>query len=75
MDLSGRSRPERILRIRQSVRLRRRMPMDNEYCYPDSSILRNELNIHDKDRLCQAEIRLVSIRLYQPYEKPIQGGS
>ena len=47
--------------------------MDDVYCYPDSFILKNKLNIHDKDRLCRAEISLVSIRLYQLYEKPIRG--
>lgn len=47
--------------------------MDNVYCYPGSSVLKNKLNIYDKDRLCQAEIRLVAIRLYQLQESPIRG--
>lgn len=47
--------------------------MDNTYCYPDSDILKNKLNIHDENRLSQAEIRLVSIRLYQLHAHPISG--
>lgn len=47
--------------------------MDRTYCYPDTSILRNKLDIHDKSRLLQAETRLAAIRLYQLQEKPIRG--
>lgn len=47
--------------------------MNNVYCYPGTSALRNKLNIHEKDRLCEAEIRLTAIRLYQLQESPIRG--
>ena len=47
--------------------------MDKIYCYPDTSILINKLDIHDKTLLLQAETRLASIRLYQLQEKPIRG--
>lgn len=47
--------------------------MDNKYCYQGTSILKNKLNIHDKDRLLMAETRLAAIRLCQLYEKPVQG--
>lgn len=47
--------------------------MDNVYCYSDSGALRNKLGIHDKAKLCKAEIRLTAVRLYQLYEKSIQG--
>ena len=47
--------------------------MDRVYCYPDSDVLKNKLNIHDENRLSEAEIKLVSIRLYQLYKKPACG--
>lgn len=47
--------------------------MDKVYCYPDTDILKNKLNIHDAGRLLETEIRLVSIRLYQLYANPISG--
>lgn len=43
------------------------------YCYTDTDILINKLNIHDAKRLEEAEIKLVSIRLYQLYKKPARG--
>jgi len=42
--------------------------MTDVYSYPDSGVLRNKLGIHDKDRLCEAEIRLASVRFYQLQE-------
>lgn len=39
--------------------------MDKVYCYPDSDVLENKLNIRNENRLLEAEIKLVSIRLYQ----------
>ena len=47
--------------------------MDKVYCYPDTSILKNKLDIHDKDRLLMAETSLVAVRLYQLYKNPIRG--
>ena len=47
--------------------------MDNIYCYPDSSVLRNKLNIHNKEQLLAAEIKLAAIRLYQLQEQPVHG--
>lgn len=38
--------------------------MADVYCYPDSSVLKNKLGIHDKECLLEAEIRFVTIRLY-----------
>ena len=46
---------------------------DKIYCYPDTDILKNNLNIQDESRLSQAEIRLVSIRLYQLQVHPVSG--
>lgn len=47
--------------------------MADVYCYPDSSILKNKLVIHDKERLLTAEIKLAAIRLYQLQERPVHG--
>lgn len=47
--------------------------MADVYCYTDSSILKNKLDIHDKERLLAAETRLVAIRLYQFHEQPVHG--
>lgn len=47
--------------------------MDNTYCYPDTSILINRLDIHDKDKLLTAETSLVAVRLYQLQKNPICG--
>lgn len=47
--------------------------MDKIYCYPDTSILKNKLDIHDKNQLLTAETSLVAVRLYQLYQNPIKG--
>lgn len=47
--------------------------MDKVYCYPDTSILINRLDIHDKDKLLTAETSLVAVRLYQLQKNPICG--
>lgn len=47
--------------------------MADVYSYPDSGALKNKLGIRDKDRLYDAEIKLVAIRLYQLQESPIHG--
>jgi len=47
--------------------------MDNKYCYQGTSILKNKLDIHNKDQFLTAETRLAAVRLYQLYEKPVQG--
>lgn len=47
--------------------------MDKVYCYLYTDILKNRLNIHDAGRLSEAEIRFVSIRLYQLQKHPVKG--
>lgn len=47
--------------------------MPDVYCYPDTNVLKNNLGIHNRKRLLDAEIRLASIWLYQLQEQPIQG--
>ena len=45
--------------------------MSDVYCYTDSSVLKNRLDIHDKEQLLAAEVRLAAIRLYQLQEQPV----
>ena len=47
--------------------------MDKTYCYPTTSILKNKLDIHDKDQLLMAETSLVATRLYQLQKNPVKG--
>lgn len=46
---------------------------DSRYCYPDSDVLVNKLNIRDKDDLFTAEVELTSIRLNELQNAPIEG--
>lgn len=46
---------------------------DKVYCYPDSEVLINKLNIHDFERLCEAERRFTMLRLNDLLERPISG--
>jgi len=45
----------------------------NDYCYPDSFVLRNKLGIEDAATLEQAERRLTSARIAELAKFPIQG--
>lgn len=46
---------------------------DSVYCYPETDILINKLNIHDDSILQEAERELTSRRLVQLAEHPING--
>lgn len=46
---------------------------DNIYCYPNSEILKNKLQIKNKQELLNAEIELTSNRLLELQQKPING--
>lgn len=46
---------------------------DKIYCYPNSNVLKNNLNIEDKKFLEQVERRLVSLKLNELLDKPIKG--
>ena len=46
---------------------------DNKYCYPNSAVLRNKLNITDKNELFEAEKELTAIRLRELQENPVKG--
>jgi len=46
---------------------------DSKYCYPGSEVLKNKLNIEDKNTLFEAEKELTAIRLRELQENPMQG--
>ena len=46
---------------------------DKIYCYPDSDVLINKLNIHDADKLLEAERKLTMLRLIDLLDKPAAG--
>lgn len=46
---------------------------DKKYCYPNSDVLKNKLNIEDSNFLVQAERRLVALRMAELFKKPIKG--
>lgn len=46
---------------------------DSKYCYPNSEVLKNKLNITDKDDLFEAEKELTAIRLRELQENPVKG--
>ncbi|MGM9937188.1 MAG: Fic/DOC family protein [Candidatus Ornithomonoglobus sp.] len=43
------------------------------YCYPDSNVLRNRLNIRDKDELSSVEHEVSFVRIIELAENPILG--
>lgn len=47
--------------------------MDRIYCYPNSDILINKLNIKDSDKLYVAERKLTAIRVQELFFEPIEG--
>ena len=46
---------------------------DTLYCYPDSTVLKNKLNIKDKDIFFKAEREITSLRTTQALVNPIEG--
>ena len=46
---------------------------DREYCYPDSNVLINKLNIQDADALHAAEREITSLRLAAAKMQPLKG--
>ncbi|MCF0108631.1 MAG: Fic family protein [Erysipelotrichaceae bacterium] len=46
---------------------------DKVYCYPDSDVLINKLNIRDSDRLHVFERRLTMLRLLELMDNPVEG--
>ncbi|SKA72980.1 cell filamentation protein [Eubacterium uniforme] len=46
---------------------------DSKYCYPNSNVLINRLNIKDSDELFEAEVELTTIRLRELQNNPLKG--
>lgn len=46
---------------------------DKKYCYPNSDVLKNKLNITDKIELFKAEKTFTAIRIQELQENPIKG--
>lgn len=46
---------------------------DSKYCYPNSEVLKNKLNITNRHDLFEAEKELTAIRLKELQENPIKG--
>lgn len=47
--------------------------VQSRYCYPDSDVLKNKLNIRDVDELKQAEEEITALKQYMLMESPIKG--
>lgn len=46
---------------------------DKKYCYPNTKVLKNKLNIKDFNVLNKCERKLVSLRIVEMLEQPIKG--
>lgn len=46
---------------------------DNVYCYPGTDVLKNKLNIHDRDELSVTERDITALRMLQLEKDPIHG--
>lgn len=46
---------------------------DNKYCYPNSDVLKNKLNITNAEKLFETEKELTIIRLQELQKNPIKG--
>lgn len=46
---------------------------DTRYCYPDSDVLINKLDIRDVDKLQKFERKLTMIRLLELFDNPVKG--
>ena len=46
---------------------------DTRYCYPNSDVLINKLNIREQDKLYAFERRLTMLRLLELMDNPIRG--
>lgn len=46
---------------------------DDYYCYPDSSVLKNELGIEDEKELAEAEREITSLKIAKLDSEPLEG--
>lgn len=47
--------------------------MDRIYCYPNSNVLVNKLNIRDNEKLYEAERKITAFRLQELIKEPVDG--
>ena len=57
-----------------SVPLSYEYERDDYYCYPDSSVLKNELSIKDEKELDAAEREITSLKIAKLNNEPLDGG-
>ncbi len=50
-----------------------RYSVEDIYCYPSSSVLKNKLGLTNQDKLDQFEAEITTLRLVELQENPIQG--
>ena len=50
-----------------------RYSVEDIYCYPSTSVLRNKLGLTDQDQLDQFEAEITALRLVELQENPIKG--
>ena len=56
-----------------SVPLSYEYERDDYYCYPDSSVLKNKLNIENEKALNEAEREITAIKTLELIDKPLKG--
>lgn len=56
-----------------SVPLSYEYERDGYYCYPDSLVLKNKLNIRDEKALNEAEREITAIKTLELIDRPLKG--
>lgn len=46
---------------------------DTSYCYQNTNVLKNKLNIHDFEKLQEAERKITMLRISDLIDVPIEG--
>ena len=46
---------------------------DKKYCYPNSFVLKNKLELHDANALAEAERRITSLNILEIKDNPVPG--
>ncbi len=65
--------PKSMVRQRMGRNYRHEYEYDVRHCFPGSNVLKNKLNITDKDILEEAERRRISLRTAEVMKKGIRG--
>ena len=56
-----------------SIPLSYEYEIDDYYCYPNSSVLKNKLNIEDEKALSEAEREITAIKTLELIDRPLKG--